>query len=696
MKIRSYLAILVVISLIGGNGVQYFLSEKFDHVSAQSQNHVDVLLWQKDFQRTSSDIRQYFISADIVIGAGETYLASGTIDKGKLIAQNLEALATTNQLLNVGRVSELTAAASGVNTINGYLREIAISGVSESDKEVAALLERYDKIASDISICITTIEADLLGAINKNANRLKVSEDDMRFDSLKIQLLFSMLVIFSWYWASRTICKPLQKLRNDANEADSGVRFVGVDSGPEEIKQLSDNFSKLTQSLSFQATHDPLTKLYNRRAFGRALKEYLQQAQEDELSHALCFIDLDHFKAINDTCGHAAGDEMLTHVAKILIDGVRTSDVVARLGGDEFAILLHGCSIKKAEVIANTIRNTIRDFEYRYDDHIFRIGASIGITEISAKGGEVEDILNTADIACMQAKVSGRDVVITFDTCMDLLDQKRSDAIGVNQIKDALKENRFVLYRQKIVALQGSENGGDHYEMLLRMYGQDGEVISPAVFIPIVENYRLGTEIDRWVINEALDWLSDNSQELEQTSMCSINLSGQSVGSPDMKNFIVDKINEKGFPAHKLCFEITETAAINDLECANELIASLKACGCRFALDDFGSGLSSFAYLKNLQVDYVKIDGAFVKDMLTVTSDRATVKAINDVAKANGKATIAEFVETEDIAHDLMALGIDFAQGYHFDKPSPLVKKIKTKIEAEVASSPLLEGYAKS
>ena len=705
MKIRSYLAILVLISLIGGNGVRYLLSERFSAVSEQSQAHVDALLWQKDFQRTSADISQYMISTDLVIGSGETYLASGAFNKGQLIAGDLAALAESNQLLDSENVAEITASASGVSTINGFVQKVAVSDPDDLSQEMAGLLKEYDQIASAISVCVERIELEINKAIQQNAVRLETAEAGMNSHSLIIQGLFSLLVLLSWYWAGRTISKPLQTLRNDAKAADSGARFNGVSSGPEEIKQLSDNFSALTHSLSFQATHDPLTKLYNRRAFGRAMKEFFYQAQEEQISHALCFIDLDHFKAVNDTCGHAAGDEILSHVAQILTESVRTSDVVARLGeddsgvaahsggdtsnvvarlgGDEFAILLHQCSVDQAQVVANTVREAIRNFEYCWEGQTFRIGASIGITKIDAKSGVVEDMLNAADIACMQAKELGRDVVITFDSCMDLLDKKRLDAMSINQIKSALQENRFELYRQKITSLQDTAECGKHYEMLLRMHDEDGKIISPGVFIPLVERYRLGTEIDRWVVNAAIEWLNNNPQELADLSMCSINLSGQSVGCPDTKKFITDKLSGKEFPAHKLCFEITETAAINDLECANDLIAELKQYGCRFALDDFGSGLSSFAYLKNLQVDYVKIDGVFVKDMLKNESDRVTVKAINDVAKATGKETIAEFVEDKEVADDLRELGIDFAQGYYFDKPSPLVAE---QLESEAAA----------
>lgn len=670
MKIRSYLAILVLVALVGGNGVRYLLSEKFASVSEQSQATAHTLLWRKDFQRTSADIRQYLISADLILGSQETYLANGALGKGKLIVNELTEIAKNNQLLH--STTQLTDSASDISRINDFIQQAATSDSASREQELQVLLNQYDQLAFNLSHRLQKLVLKIDNAIALQNNHLKEVQASMASDSLAIQVGFSLLVILSWYWASRTICKPLQQLRNEANSLESGKQFNGVDFGPTEIRQLSDNFASMTQTLSFQASRDPLTKLYNRRAFGRAMTEFLAEAEEEQICHALCFIDLDHFKPINDTCGHTAGDEILVHVAHVLTHQVRTCDIVARLGGDEFAILLHDCPVIEAQAIANTIRDTIRNFKYRWEDQIFRIGASIGITQIDGKSGLIEDMLNAADIACMQAKELGRDVVITFDSCADLLAQKRLDAISVNQIKSALQEDRFELYRQEIVPLQPSFCQGRHYEILLRMRDEHGNLISPATFMPLVERYRLGTQIDRWVVSTAIEWLHNNPQELAELTMCSLNLSGQSVGCEDTREFITDKLRHNQFPAHKLCFEITETAAIASLECANALIADLKQYGCRFALDDFGSGLSSFAYLKNLQVDFVKIDGAFVKDMLHSASDIATVRAINDVAKSNGKQTIAEFVEDEKIADALRELRINFAQGYHFDKPSPI------------------------
>lgn len=671
MKIRSYLAILVLITLIGGYGVSHLISKKFNTFSAQSDSHVEALLWQKDLQRIKMDISQYLISADIVLGAGETYLAESTVKKGKLIESGLTTLADGNALLSQSSADAITQLASRINKANAFVGQAALGLGNDAERGIENLLNQYDQVTAFVNESITQIYDDVNVVIELGATRLEAAESEMSSYSLKLQSLFSIMVVATWYWASRAICLPLQQLRKDANLAVDGNRFNGVNSGPEEIKHLSDNFSNLTQSLSFQAEHDPLTKLYNRRAFGRAMTNIRHKPVKPHDSHALCFIDLDHFKIINDTCGHAAGDELLVHVAEILTNGIRGDDVVARLGGDEFAILLGQCTLEKAKEIANGICDEIRNFEYCWEGEIFRIGASIGITEFDPHSSVVEDVLSAADIACMQSKELGRDIVSTFDSCTSLLDQKRRDGMSVSNIKSALQENRFELYRQDIVSLQ-SGSIGKHYEILLRMRDECGGLVSPAIFMPLVERNRLGVQVDRWVIRATIEWLCDNQKEFDDLLMCSINLSGQSLGCPNTKDFIINQLNTKNNLGHKICFEITETATIVDMDYANQLITELKEYGCRFALDDFGSGLSSFSYLKNLQVDYIKIDGVFVKDMLRNESDFATVRAINDVAQATGKQTIAEFVEDAEIAKALRLLGINFAQGYHFDKPSPV------------------------
>ena len=682
MKIRSYLAILVLITLIGGYGVSHLISTKFTTFSAQSDSHVEALLWQKDLQRIKIDISQYLISADIVLGAGETYLAESTVKKGKLIEKSLTALASGNALLSQSSVDVISQLASRINKANIFVGKAALGLRNDDRRGTENLLKQYDDVTASVNENITQIYDDVDVIIELGAAQLEAAESEMSSYSLKLQSLFSIVVVATWYWASRSICLPLQRLRKDANLAVDGNRFNGVNSGPEEIKHLSDNFSNLTQSLSFQAEHDPLTKLYNRRAFGRAMTNIRHKPTKPHDSHTLCFIDLDHFKIINDTCGHAAGDELLVHVAEILTNGIRGNDVVARLGGDEFAILLEQCTIEKAKEIANGICDEIRNFEYSWEGEVFRIGASIGITEFDPHSSVVEDVLSAADIACMQSKELGRDIVSTFDSCTSLLDQKRRDGMSVSNIKSALQENRFELYRQDIVSLQRS-SAGKHYEILLRMRDECGGLVSPGIFMPLVERNRLGVQVDRWVIRATINWLCDNEQEFDNLSMCSINLSGQSLSCPNTKEFIIDQLNSNKDLGCKICFEITETATIVDMDHANQLITELKKYGCRFALDDFGSGLSSFSYLKNLQVDYIKIDGVFVKDMLHNESDFATVRAINDVAQATGKETIAEFVEDAEIAKALRLLGINFGQGYYFDKPSPVEQD--KNIEPEIA-----------
>ena len=454
--------------------------------------------------------------------------------------------------------------------------------------------------------------------------------------------------------------------------------------GPKEIIALSENTQRLTRSLSYQASHDALTGLFNRREFERLLARQikLQREEEDGKSSILGYIDLDHFKVVNDTCGHAAGDELLTQVARLLQSSVRASDTVARLGGDEFAVLLTSCDLPTALKLFNKMRNTIMDVRYQWGEEVYRISASMGVTKINGSSAVLEDVVNAADTACKVAKDAGRDRVHVFEVGDDVLAQKRNEMLWVNQLNNAIDEDRFVLHRQFIVPLKGDTNSRSHYEILLRLRSPEGDLIFPNDFLHMAERYHLGPRLDRWVVNVVIDWLIANPKELSALETCAINLSGQSMASKDLLEFIVEKISSTKFPAEKICFEITETAVISDVDNAQKFIEDLRFLGCRFALDDFGSGLSSFAYLKTLDVDTIKIDGVFVKDMLTDPVNLATVKSIAEVAKAVNKKLIAEYVETEEIVNELKAIGIDYAQGYYFNKPQAFISQEEPKISA--------------
>lgn len=432
---------------------------------------------------------------------------------------------------------------------------------------------------------------------------------------------------------------------------------------------------ELSNQLSYQATYDDLTGLVNRREFEDRLQEVIEIAHERGAQSALCYLDLDQFKIINDTCGHMAGDELLKQLSQLLSRCIRRDDTLARLGGDEFAILLENCPLKNAEKVANKVRQAIQDFRFQWHDNTFNISVSIGLAPIVQDGESITDVLRQADAACYAAKDAGRNRVHVFSFNDEKLAQRHGEMQWVSRINSALNDARLELWIQKISPAKEIKKSCGHFEVLLRMRDEDGSLIYPGAFLPAAERYDLATRLDHWVVNEIFEWFNQNPDELEKLNICSINLSGQTLGDEDFLNHLIDRFQFFRIPPQKVCFEITETAAIANLAHATHFMKSLKSLGCSFALDDFGSGLSSFAYLKNLPVDYVKIDGFFVKDITSDAVDLAMVKAINDMAHAMGKMTIAEFVENGDILRELLKLGIDYVQGYGIARPTPLRNK---------------------
>ena len=398
----------------------------------------------------------------------------------------------------------------------------------------------------------------------------------------------------------------------------------------------------------------------------------LNSAQTENTEHVLCYLDLDQFKIINDTCGHMAGDGLLRQLSELMRRHIRNRDSLARLGGDEFGVLIEHCSINKAEKIADNLRQAIADFQFYWDDKIFKIGVSIGMASINNDTTSIANILMVADNACYTAKAKGRNRIHIHEEGDTELENRRREMLWTTRIQKALDEDRFCLAVQTILPLNPKEKKGEHYEVLVRMVDEDGKIIPPNVFIPVAERYHLITRIDRHVVNMTMDWLSNNPDFLERLDLCSINLSGPSLVDDTFLEFIVHKLSECKVQAEKICFEITETAAIANLTSAGHFITRLKEEGCKFALDDFGSGLSSFAYLKTLPVDYLKIDGVFVRDIENEKSDLAIVKSIHEISRALNKKTIAEFVESDSILRILEEIGVDYAQGYGISRPQPL------------------------
>jgi diguanylate cyclase (GGDEF)-like protein/PAS domain S-box-containing protein len=424
------------------------------------------------------------------------------------------------------------------------------------------------------------------------------------------------------------------------------------------------------EQLNYQACHDALTGLVNRREFERRTERLLATVQHDKIEHALCFMDLDQFKVVNDTCGHAAGDELLRQLTLALQSVVRKRDTLARLGGDEFGLLMEHCSLDQAYRVATTIQKTIQDNQFSWEGQTFKVGVSIGLVAANEATPNLTELLKEADAACYMAKELGRNRIHVYHAGDSEIAKRSGEMQWVSRLNQALEEDRFCLYAQIIAPLGFSSD--EHYEILLRMLDETGKIIPPGAFLPAAERYNLISKIDCWVIENTFTVLGNNPVFLEQINFCSINLSGQSLTNPEKLNFIITQLDESGVDAEKICFEITETAAISNLSMAVKFISTLKGLGCRFALDDFGSGLSSFAYLKNLSVDYLKIDGIFVKDITDDQIDRAMVKSINEIGHVMGMKTIAEFVENDEIKGMLREIGVNYAQGYGIGKPEPL------------------------
>ncbi|MBS4097897.1 MAG: EAL domain-containing protein [Sulfuricella sp.] len=437
---------------------------------------------------------------------------------------------------------------------------------------------------------------------------------------------------------------------------------------------------QMARQMSWQATHDALTGLVNRREFERLLHELIVSAREENKHHAVLYMDLDQFKVVNDTCGHMAGDELLRQLVTVLAARCRESDMIARLGGDEFGMLLAGCPLDQAVRLANEVREAVQGFRFMWQDKSFEVGISIGLVAVTAESGNLAAVLSNADAACYAAKDHGRNRVHVYLEDDRELARRHGEMQWISRIAKAFEEQRFRLYFQEIAPVVASHREMRHFEVLLRMLDEQGEVIPPGVFIPAAERYNLMPTVDRWVIRTLFaarseEWrrLWDDCREngFPFPALCSINLSATTLNDEMFPAFLKEQIKRHRVPPQALCFEITETSAIANLNKASQFMHELSRLGCRFALDDFGSGMSSFAYLKDLPVHYLKIDGAFVRDMERNAVNHAMVEAIARIAHVMGIETVAEFVEDRSLLSKLEALGVDYAQGYGIHRPEP-------------------------
>lgn len=483
-------------------------------------------------------------------------------------------------------------------------------------------------------------------------------------------------------------------------------RMLGIIASDIEERALREQTLLMNETeLAYQANHDILTGLVNRRGFERHLRSALESSQMDHAEHVLCYLDLDQFKVINDTCGHIAGDELLRQVSVVLASGIRRHDVLARLGGDEFGILMEHCDLNHASEIANSLCGLIENYRFEWEDQRFSVGVSIGVVAITCQENDTIDLLKKADVACYAAKAAGRHCTRLYEEDSAEFSRLHGEMRWVGKINQALEDNRFTLFAQSIVPMNESPEDGLHYEVLLRMVDPVEGLIPPGVFLPAAEEYDLISKLDSWVIENVLLYLHENPDHLDHVWLCSINLSGPSMTQEGFLNSIIEQLDRYHIPPEKICFEITETAAISNLSVATGFIDRLREKGCKFALDDFGTGLSSFAYLKNLKVDYLKIDGVFVRDMINDPIDHAMVKSINEIGHVTGMKTIAEFVENDTIREKLAEIGVDYAQGYGVSVPveiEKLAEDYQKLVDSRAASKSssasihLLDRYKKS
>lgn len=428
----------------------------------------------------------------------------------------------------------------------------------------------------------------------------------------------------------------------------------------------------LARQMSYQATHDALTGLVNRREFERRLEEAIESGHRGDGQHVLCYLDLDRFKVVNDTSGHLAGDSMLREVAKLLRDAVRDSDTVGRLGGDEFGMLLIGCPLEKARQIADDVCRSVGDHRFVWRDRMFNIGVSVGLVEISRESGTLEELLTAADSACYVAKKQGSGRVAVYSARDEALARHTGEIQWLQKLQSALKESRFQLFHQPIVPAYGTDGGGPAMEVLVRLQDEGGHQVAPAEFVRAAERYRLMGLVDRWVVQTTLAALGRGAIPVSGDHCVAINISGQTLADTQFLEFVVECLDSTGVNPAQVCFEISETAVVANLEHARRFVGVLHGMGCQFALDDFGSGMGSFSNLKNLPMDYLKIDGSFIRNLGRDSVNQAMVTAMIKLARTLNFKVIAEQVEDSAALDAARRMGVDFVQGYAIARPQPL------------------------
>jgi diguanylate cyclase (GGDEF)-like protein/PAS domain S-box-containing protein len=642
--------------------------------------------------------RQSIFTQGLAIASAEVILSFILLGiAGLLLTRHIRSLVSATQRISAGDYSiripvtgrdEIALLAANFNAMSHATRE-RVEALHRSEKALFEEKERAEVTLNSIGDGVITIDThELVQYMNPAAEKLtgwNAAEARQRpvaevYQVLDEKTRAPFVSSVHSVLAQDATAKPSQRLLLvNRNEREFSVKETtaliqdrdGAILGAVLVFHDISAARESARKLEYQASHDALTGLTNRREFERRVGEALQDARDSDNVHAMYFMDLDQFKVVNDTCGHNAGDELLRQLATLLKARVRDSDAIGRLGGDEFGVLVHRCPMERAEKIAAMLRDVVQGFRFVWENKSFDLGVSIGVVPIRADTGSVAELFGAADIACYVAKDRGRNQIHIHQ--VDDLEhaRRRGEMQWSTRISAALNENRFVLYFQRIAPLANQDGRHPECELLVRMLDEDGSLIAPGRFLPAAERYQQMVHIDKWVIRNALATLAGPASSVCR-GMFSINLSGQSLGSAGFADYVKEQIATSGIDPRRVDFEITETAAIANLSQAERFMREMKEIGCSFSLDDFGSGLSSFAYLKALPVDFLKIDGVFIRHILDNSTDRAMVAAINQMGHAVGIRTIAEFIESEDVLHTLRGIGIDYAQGYHLHTPQAL------------------------
>ena len=630
--------------------------EARNHLIRRLLNGEIVSDFQTEFRRKDGEIIPGSVSCSLVELQGEQYIITVLRDISERIKSEQELRKLSTALEQSHNAIVITDTSGTIEYVN--LRLVELTGYSSEE-----LIGKKTNIWKSGETSKETY-SQLWGTITKG----KIWKGD----------LLNRKKNGETYWSSDIISPILDKEGHITH-------FLGSQEDVTEIRNLN-------KQLTWQASYDALTGLVNRREFERRLERIVVNSDENhKVEHALFFMDLDQFKVVNDTCGHIAGDELLRQLSNVLQNKVRKRDTLARIGGDEFAVLMEHCTLDHAYRVANSLLEAVQEYQFQWEQQVFRVGVSIGLIPITDEELGTTELLKNADNACYLAKEQGRNRIHVYHLGDEDLARRQGEMNWVTKLYQALDEDRFCLYAQTIIPLKkDNPEQNTSYEMLLRMIDDSGNIVTPVQFFPAAERYNLATKLDQWVIKHTFKTLKNHPDFLQHIEFICINLSGFSLTDKDLLDYIISHIlkHSDDIDPKKLCFEITETAAITHLSNASKFISILRGMGCKFALDDFGSGLSSFGYLKNLPIDYLKIDGMFVKDIVDDPIDHAMVKSINEIGHVMKIKTIAEYVENDEIKGMLREIGVDYAQGYGIGRPVPLDELLE---EHETRKSNIIE-----